>query len=315
MYALQRVYDNGPDRPELVLIHYTACPEGSPGRVIARSSVVLRQREGAERREALLFLPELPGGKRVDVNYHFSTVRRGGEWFSPRYRAVVPGGDADVALAAVAEDGDGNLRPAPGMRTFRLVLPLRGGEPPSGTAHFGFGAMRRKPCDALCRASVRYGDGQPALVEVPEALSVLKNRPMPFFLYHRTEGGIGLVADKINSARLTMKDGEGDVVCALLLWSEPSWLAPNAAVMEAKSRAGAFGDAADYFFAEDHAAYVSERTRALAGIAVPRTFEAYVYGPERSDVEYCFLVTRARPDGSVFTEWRNRDGGNWTVTL
>lgn len=315
MYALQRVYDNGPDRPELVLIHYTACPEGAPDSVLARSSAVLRPGAGAGRREVLLFLPEPPGGKRVDVTYFFTTVRRGGEWFSPRYRILVPGGEADGNLFNVPEDGDGNLKPAPGMGMFRLVLPLRAGEPAAGTARFGFGAMRKKPSEALCRAAVPFGAGRPALVEVPEALSVLKNRPMPFFLYHRTEGGVGLVADKINNARITLKDGVGDVVCALLLWSESSWSAPNVAVMGAKNAPGSPGEAAGYYFAEDRAAYLSARRNSFAGLPVPRTFEAYVFGPAGSAVEYCYLVTRIRTDGSVFTEWRNRDGGNWAVTL
>lgn len=315
MYALQRVYDNGPDRPELVLIHYTVCPEGAPARVLARSSAVLRPEAGAERRDVFLYLPELPEGRRVDVTYFFTTVRGGGEWFSPRYRTVVPGDTAAGNLFKVVEDGDGNLRPAPGMGMFRLLLPLRAGEPAAGIARFGFGAMRKKPSEALCRAAVPFGAGRPALIEVPEALSVLKNRPMPYFLYHRTDGGVGLVADKINNARITLKDGAGDVVCALLLWSESSWAAPNMAVMEAKLVPGSSGEAAGYFFAEDRAAYLSARMKALAGLAVPRTFEGYVFGPAGSAVEYCYLVTRVRPDGSVFAEWRNRDGGNWTVTL
>ncbi len=315
MYALQRVYDTGPDRPELVLIHYTVRLEGTPGRVLARSSLVVRPEAGAARREAILFLPEPPAGRRVDVTYFFSIVRGGAEWFSPRYTVLVPAAEMDGNLFTVAEDGDGNLRPAPGMGTFRLVLPLRAGEPASGTARFGFGAMRKKPSEALCRAAVPFGDGQPALVEVPEALSVLKNRPMPFFLYHRTGADVGLVADKINNARITMKDDPGDVACALLLWSESSWAAPNVAVMEAKNLPGSAPRAADYFFAEDRAGWLSARMKALAGIPLPRTQEAYVYGPAGSAVEYCYLSMRLRADGSVFTEWRNRDGGNWRVTL
>ncbi len=315
MYALQRVYDSGPERPELVLIHYTACPEGTPGPALARSSIVLRPEIGADRREALLFLPELPGGKKVDLTYFFTAVGHGGEWVSPRYRTLVPCTEVDGNLLNVAEDGGGNLKPAPGMGMFRLVLPLRPGEPAKGTARFGFGAMRKKPSDALCRAAVSFGPGRPALIEVPEALSVLKNRPMPFFLYHRTEGGMGLVADKINNARITFKDEAGDVVCALLLWSESSWTSPNAAVMEAKNIPGLGRAAADYFFAENRTEYIGARMKALSGLSVPRTFEAYVYGPADSVVEYCYLVMRARPDGSVVTEWRNRDGGNWRVTL
>ncbi len=315
MYALQRVYDTGPDRPELVLIHYTACPEGAPGSALARSSVVLRPEADAARREALLFVPELPGGKRVDLTYFFTSVRGGGEWFSPRYKTLIPGGEAQANLLNVTEEGEGNLRPAPGMGTFRLVLPLRAGELASGVARFGFGAMRKKPSDALCRAAVPFGPGRPPLIEVPEALSVLKDRPMPFFLYHRTGGSEGLVADKINNARITLKDEAGDVACALLLWSEPTWLAPNVAVMEAKNARGLAGGAADYYFAEDRAAYLSARMKALSGLPVPRTFEAYVYGPANSAVEYCYLVMRVRADGSVFSEWRNRGGGNWGVTL
>ncbi len=315
MYALQRVYDAGPDSPELVLIHYTVCPEGAPGRVLARSTLVVRAETGKGRRQAVLFLPEPPEGKRVDVTYFFSTVRGGSERLSPRYRLLVPAAETDGELSSVAEDGGGNLRPAPGMGMFRLVLPLREGEPAIGTARFGFGAMRKKPSDALCRAAIPFGDGRPALVEVPEALSVLKSRPMPFFLYHRTGASAGLVADKINNARITMKDDSGDVACALLLWSEPSWAAPNIAVMEAKNAPGAAGPAADYFFAEDRAAWLSARMKALAGLPLPRTYEAYVYGPAGSKVEYCYLAMRVRRDGSVFTEWRNRDGGNWGVTL
>lgn len=315
MYALQRAYDNGPERPELVLIHYTACPEGAPGKVLARSSAVLRPEPAAGRREVLLFLPEPPGARRVDVTYFFTAVRAGGESFSPRYRTLVPGAESEGDLAGPREDEAGNLVPAPGMGTFRLILPLRAGEPEAGTARFGFGAMRKKPSEALCRGAVPFGGARPALVEAPEALSVLKNRPMPYYLYHLTEGGIGLVADKINNARITMKDEAGDVACALLLWSESSWAAPNVAVMEVKNFSGAGGRAADYFFAEDRAAYLSARMEALSRIPVPRTFEAYVFGPERSTVEYCHLAMRVRPDGSVFTEWRNRDGGNWSVTL
>ncbi len=315
MYALQRVYDTGPDGPELVLIHYSACLEGTPGQTLARASVVVRPEDGKERREAVLFLPEPPAGRRLDVTYYFSIVRGGVESRSPGYKLVVPAAESDAHLSSVAEEGDGNLRPAPGMGMFRLVLPLRDGEPAAGTAHYGFGAMRKKPSDALCRAAVAFGASRPAVVEVPEALSVLKNRPMPFFLYHRTAPDVGLVADKINNARITMKDGSGDVACALQLWSEPSWKAPNVAVMEPKNAPGAAGEATDYFFAEDRAAWLSARMQALAGIPLPRTYEAYVYGPAGSKVEYCYLAMRIRDDGSVFAEWRNREGGNWRITL
>ena len=40
-----------------------------------------------------------------------------------------------------------------------------------------------------------------------------------------------------------------------------------------------------------------------------------LYGPAGSVAEYCFQVLVRHADGSVAASWRNRDGGNWQVTL
>ena len=59
---------------------------------------------------------------------------------------------------------------------------------------------------SLCCARVPIVEGAAPVVEIPEALSILKNRPMPFFLYHISAGGDVPVADKINCARITVRD-------------------------------------------------------------------------------------------------------------
>ncbi|MBI5420025.1 MAG: hypothetical protein HZA60_08045 [Deltaproteobacteria bacterium] len=314
MLLLRRVFIDGPDRPELVLLHYAAGSEDSPGAAAARGSLIVPSTAEAGRREARLFLPDPPPGRRLRVRYFFSTVRGGAEWFSPAYDLSVPGEETAGDLSAVEEAAGGNLRPAPGCGMFRLLLPLREGEPRTGTVRFGFGAMRKKPSAELCRAALPL-DGAAPVVEAPEALSVLKNRPMPYFLYHITDERTGLVADKINCARLTLKDEEGDVVCARLIWADPSWTARNITVMEVRNYASPEGRAKDYFFAENREAFLAERSEELAGHPVPRTFEAFVFGAAGSVVEYCFQVLKRRPDRSVAAAWRNRDGRNWTVTL
>lgn len=313
MFQLRREFLDGPDRPELVLLHYTAAPDDAQGNVLARSSLVMPA-AGYGRREVFLFLPEPPGGKRLAVTYFFSTTRNGREWFSPAYEVTVPAEELAGDLARVEEAKGGNLRAAAGWETFRLPLPLRESESRTGTVRYGFGAMRKKPSPDLCRAALPLKSGRAPVVEIPEALSVLKNRPMPFFLYHCTEDGSGLVADKIGSARITFEDRAGDVLCARLLWSDAAWTAPNVTAMEVKN-AQAPARSPGYFFAEDRDAWLRERERDLAGRPVPRTFEGYVFGPAGSVVEYCFQVIRRLPDGSVAAEWRNREGGNWALTI
>jgi len=174
--------------------------------------------------------------------------------------------------------------------------------------------MRKKPSSDLCR-TILVMDGSPPTIEIPEALSVLKNRPMPFFLYHIAGEKGPLVADKINCARLTLRDEAGEVVCARLVWSEPSWTAQNLSVMEVKNFSAQTGRASDYFFAAHREEFLRARWGALARHPLPRTFEAFVFGTEGSVIEYCFQVLVRRPDGSFAAQWRNRDGRNWTVTL
>lgn len=315
MIALLREFIDGADRPELVLLHYTAAPADSPGAVLARSTVVVPAVPGSAKREVRLFVPAPAPGGRLLVRYAFSTVRSGSLWSSPSYEVVLPGPGEGTDVVRVEEEGEGNLRPAAGRGTFRLVLPLREGEPRTGTARFGFGAMRKKPSEALCRASVALDGERAPVIEVPEALSVLKSRPMPYFLYHVIDGGVGLVADKINCARITCEDLEGDVDCAGILWGCGSWSAPNFSVMEVKNFAHGSARAPGCFFAEDREAFLRERAEALSAHPVPRTHEGFVFGPAGSDVEYCFLALRRRAEGAVAAGWRNREGGNWRVRL
>jgi len=315
MYALRREFVDGPDRPDLVLLHSTAVPADSPNAPIARGSAVVPESSRPGKREVRLFFPEPPDGGPIRVRYRFSSIRSGQEWFSPAYDLLLPGPEAGDDLVRVEEEGEGNLRPAPGRGTFRMPLPLREGEPSTGIARFGFGAMRKKPSESLCRASLFLDGGNPPVIEVPEALSILKGRPMPFFLYHVTEGEQGLIADKINSARVTCPDEEGDVLLARMLWSCGSWEAPNISAMEAKRYPADGPSAAGYPFADDREEHLRARAGALAAGSLPRTFEAFLYGPDGSEAEYCFLLLRRRSDGTIAAEWRNREGANWTIRL
>jgi hypothetical protein len=314
MLALRRVFFDGAGCPELVLLHYTAHPEGSPERVVARASLVVPPSSERGKRETCLFLPEPPPGARLRVRYFFSSVGGGAEWFSPVHEATVPGEEVSGDLSLVEEEGSGNLPPAAGLGRFRIRLPLRNEEFRTGKVRFGFGAMRKKPSAELCRAGIAMGGSAP-VVEVPEALSVLKNRPMPFFLYHLAAGAREPVAHKINCARITLRDERGDVAFARLLWSDRSWTAQNLSVMEVKNFLPSEGRASDYYFADDREAFLKVRSQAVGRHPLPRTFEAFVFGPAGSVVEYCFHVLQSRVDGSVAAAWRNRDGGNWSVTL
>ena len=266
------------------------------------------------RRVAHLPLPEPGEGERILVRYRFSTVHGGEERFSPPYEVVVPSDDAIADLYRIPEEGTGNLPAAPGRGHFRLVLPLGEGERASGRFRFGFGAMRKKPSPSLCRAVIDAGNGPAPVIEAPEALSVLKNRPMPYFLYHVSEDG-KLRADKIACARITLADPDGIVVSARMVWGDPAWRATNLSLMDAKGTPPDSGGAAE-FFTEDRAAFLAAREAALSLLPVPRVFEAFVFGPSGSGVEYCFLIVTRRPDGGFEVRWRNREGGrNWVVTL
>jgi hypothetical protein len=195
--------------------------------------------------------------------------------------------------------------------------------------------MRKKASPSLCRAAIDAGYGPAPVIEAPEALSILKNRPMPYFLYHVSADG-KLRADKIACARITLADPDGDVVSARMVWGDSAWRATNLSLMEAKGWAPGPGttddghggpgaaagrdapglDAAAEFFTEDRAAFLAARGAALSLLPVPRVFEAFVFGPSGSGVEYCFQTVSRRPDGGFEVRWRNREGGgNWVVTL
>lgn len=312
--ALRRVFLDGTERPELVLLHYTACLQGDPGNVMARSTLVVPPTAEPGKREVWICLPSPPPGSRLLLRYFYSTVCKGSEWFSGMYEAAVPGDDLVADLVPLEEKSPGNIPPAPGAGYFRMKLPLGKDDPCIGTVRYGFGAMRKKPSPDLCRLGYNM-DGKAPVVEIPAALSVLKNRPMPFFLYHVAGDGGRLEAHKINCARITLRDDTGDIVCARLLWGDPSWTAQNFSVMELKNFAPGVGKASDNYFLADREAFLRDRTEAIGEVPLPRTFEGYVFSPERSVVEYCFQVLTRRPDGSVAAGWRNRDGGNWSVTL
>jgi hypothetical protein len=315
MYVLRRLFHDGPDRPELALIHYTASPESSPETVLARSTVVMTPSRVPGTRNGHLLLPRPQDDGRLRVRYFFSTVGRGREWFSPSYEVLLPGPATEGDVSVIEEEGAGNLPPAPGGGWFRLALPLRPEEPRSGTVRYGFGAMRKKPSPSLCRARVPIVEGAAPVVEIPEGLSVLKNRPMPFFLYHIPAGGDVPVADKINCARITVRDEEGDIVCVRALWGDRSWAAHNLVAMEVKNYASAGSRASGYFHSDDREEFLRARSAALLRHPLPRTFEGFVFGPSGSVVEYCFQVLRLRADGAVASWINSPSGANWSITL
>jgi hypothetical protein len=330
MLLLRREYRDGAEPPEIVLLHAEVMA------MERRFTRVVVPSDTPGRRVAHIPLPEPVGGERILVRYRFSTVRGGEERFSPTYEVEVPSDDAIADLYRIPEEGTGNLPPAPGRGHFRLVLPLGEGERASGPFRFGFGAMRKKPSPSLCRASIDAGNGPAPVIEAPEALSVLKNRPMPYFLYHVSADG-KLRADKIACARITLADPDGDVVSARLVWGDFAWRATNLSLMAEAiksgaslpasalghpwpsaeaSEPGASLNASGEFFAEDRAKFLAAREAALSSLPVPRVFEAFVFGPSGSGVEYCFQTVSRLPGGGFGVRWRNREGGgNWVVTL
>ena len=315
MLLLRREYRDGAEPPEIVLIHAEVTLRGGAAGASRRLTRAVVPSEVPGRRVAHLPLPEPGDGERILVRYRFSTVYGGEERFSPWYEMDVPSDDAIADLYRISEEGTPNLPPAPGRGHFRLVLPLGEGERASGSFRFGFGAMRKKPSPSLCRAAIDAGYGPAPVIEAPEALSVLKNRPMPYFLYHVSADG-KLRADKIACARIPLADPDGAVVSARMVWGDPAWRATNVSLMEAKGWPSGPGEAAAEFFAEDRAAFLAEREAALSLLPLPRVFEAFVFGPSGSGVEYCFQTVERRPGGGFEVRWRNREsGGNWVLTL
>ena len=315
MLLLRREYVDGPEAPELVLLHAEVSRPDAPGGGIGRSTRVVAPAGVPGRRTAFIPLPDPREGERFAVRYRYSTVRGGREWYSAYYEIGIPSDEAIGDLYRIPEEGGGNLPPAAGRGHFRVVLPLSAGENASGVFRYGFGAMRKKPSPALCRAAVDAGDGPAPVVEVPEALSVLKERPMPYFLYHVSADG-ALRAVKVACARVVLRDEPGEVVSARVLWGDPAWRAANLSAMEAKGFRDAEVSAAKEFFTPDHGAFLAARSAGLARLPAPRVFEAFVFGPSGSVAEYCFLVLVRLPDGTFAARWRNREGGgNWRVTL
>ena len=315
MLHLRREYRDGVESPEIVLLHAEVTRHGRSAGPMGRFTRAVVPSETPGRRVAHLPLPEPGEGERVQVRYRFSSVRGGEERFSPWYEVDVPSDDAIADLYRIPEEGTPNLPPAPGRGHFRMVLPLGEGERASGPIRFGFGAMRKKPSPTLCRAAVDAGFGPAPVIEAPEALSVLKSRPMPYFLYHFSADGM-LRADKIACARIPFADPEGTVVSARMIWGDSAWRATNLSLMEAKGCAAGQSAASEEFFAEDRAAFLAARESALSLLPVPRVFEAFVFGPSGSGVEYCFQTVLRRPDGGFEVRWRNREGGgNWVVVL
>jgi hypothetical protein len=315
MLLLRREYRDGAELPEIVLLHAEVTRSGDPSGPPRRYSRVVVPSDTPGRRVAHLPLPEPEEGERILVRYRFSTVRGGEERFSPPYEAVVPSDDVIADLYRVPEEGPGNLPPAPGRGHFRLVLPLGEGERASGPFRFGFGAMRKKPSPSLCRAAIDAGIGPAPVIEAPEALSVLKNRPMPYFLYHVSGDGM-LRADKIACARITVADPDGIVESARLVWGDPAWRATNLSLMEVKGWTPGPFASSEEFFADDREAFLAGREAALSRLPLPRVFEAFVFGPSGSGVEYCFQTVARRPAGGFEARWRNREAGrNWVVTL
>lgn len=314
MLLLERDFDDRHEPSELVLIHFRVGSGGPGGESFREGCAVLGSSGTPGLRRALLFLPSPPEGGRIALEYFFSALRGGTEWFSPTYRILYPGGDEDGAFRVLPEAGGGNPGPAPGWGFFRLLVPLREEERAAGTVRIGFGAMRKKPSPSLCRLPLPAGEGRLPLAEIPEALASLKGRPMPYFLYRVAEPGGELRPEKIASARVTWTDGSGDAILCRLFWALSGWEAPNLVPMEAKGFPLAEYRSAGYPFG-DREAFLAGREKALGRLALPRTFEGFLFGPSGREAEYCFLVLRRRPDGGTAWEWRNRDGGNWALTL
>jgi hypothetical protein len=315
MLLLRREYVDGPEGADIVLLHAEVRLRDAAGIPVARCTRVVVPAGAPGRRAAFVRVPEPAEGKPFAVRYRFSAVRGEAEGYSPYYEVDVPSDEAIGDLYRVPEEGGGNLPPAPGLGHFLVTLPLEEGERAAGVFRYGFGAMRKKPSSALCRAAVDAGDGPAPVVEIPEALSVLKGRPMPYFLYHVSADG-ALRASKVACARVAFRDEPGEVVSARLVWGDPAWRATNLATMEAKGFPEGPSSAREEFFAESPDAFQAARAADLARLPAPRVFEAFVYGPSGSRVEYCFLLRVRRPDGAIVAQWRNREGGgNWGVTL
>jgi hypothetical protein len=311
MLVLRRDFHDGPERPDLVLLHYEVLPEGGGAPAFRHTLVLQPLPSGHGLRETEILLPEPAPGERYAVRYAYSALRHGSEWFSPSYETVLPGEED----RRIVETGGGNPRPSVPFPPFRLPLPVEEWEA-GGTVRFGYGAMRKKPSPDLCRVTLPAGDSPPQ-VEIPATLSVLKGRPMPYYLHYVFEGG-AVRSRKIACARVTCHDPDAEIVAARVVWGDAEWSAQNVTSMGVKGF-DPVPAPCDHCFAEDPHGVLTARAGALEaaerGHHRRRTFEAFVFGPEGKAVEYCFQVTARRHDGTFHATWRNLDGGNWTIVL
>jgi len=315
MLLLKREYRDDAEHPEIVLLHFEVDADGVNRAFPHRAMLMVAPTEDPNLRVAHISIPEPPEGGHARVRYRFSAVCGGRERGSPLYEIKVPSDELVCDLQRIPEEESGNLVPAAGRGYFRLVLPVEDGERVSGIIRYGFGAMRKKPSPLLCRAVVDVGDGPAPVIEIPEALSVLKNSPMPYFLYH-TSGDGELRQNKIACARIRLRDEPGEIISARLIWSDSSWRAVNISPMEAKGMVAGEFQAADEYFAQDLEAARARRFAALSQMPAPRIFEAYVFGPSGSRVEYCYQAIVRLPSGESETRWLNQEGGgNWSVIL
>ena len=315
MLLLKREYRDDAEHPDIVLLHAEVDADGVNHAFPHRATRVVAPTEDPSLRVAHISIPEPPEGGHARVRYRFSSICRGREWGSPLYEIKVPSDELVCDLCRIPEEENGNLVPAAGRGYFRLVLPVEEGEQASGVIRYGFGAMRKKPSPLLCRAAVDVCDGSAPVIEIPEALSVLKNSPMPYFLYH-TSGNGELKQNKIACARITLRDEPGEIISARLIWSDPSWRAVNISPMEVKGMVAGEFQAADEYFEQDLEAARAKRFAALSRLPVPRVFEAHVFGPSGSRAEYCYQAVVRLPSGESETRWCNREGGgNWSVIL
>ena len=315
MLLLRREYRDPTESPEIVFLHAEVFADGADRVFQRRTTQVASPTAEPGLRAAHISIPDLPEGVHARVRYRFSSVCCGREWCSPFYEVEVPSNDLDKDLHRIPEEEGGNLVPASGSGYFRLVLPMEEGEQAGEVIRYGFGAMRKKPSLSLCRAAADAGDGKPPVIEIPEALSVLKNRPMPYFLYHIPLDG-ELRQNKIACARITLRDEPGETMSARLVWGDPLWRAVNMSPMEVKGMVAGECRACDEYFAQDPFEARAERFAIFSSQLAPRTFEAFLFGPSGRPVEYCFQAVVRLASGKSEARWLNREGGgNWSVTL
>ena len=262
------MFIDGAVRPELVLLHYTATLESAPDQEIARDSLVMPPSAEPGRRETRLFLPSPRRDAALRLRYFFSTVGGGAEWFLPVYEVAVPGEDVSGDLAPVEEKGGGNLAPAAGLGMFRLRLPLRERRNADGTRSIRLRGDAEKTVPGPLPREIRHGRKRPRGRSSGNAVGAQEPADA-LFLYHVAGERGELVADKINCARLTLQDNEGEVVCARLFWGIPPGTPRNLSVMEVKKFASGEGKASDYFFAGDREAFLRARLTRSAGIRFP----------------------------------------------